>query len=228
MRIGTLAPWLLAMTGCMSQAPSVGYTPSGMAGNAVFFVESRADQDRQYLVLCHPQRTPPCARVAPGTIRNTQELERWVETQEEARRRRRPEPRPRRTSTRRPRPRPQTPLVADDDDWTESSSVVGQPHPPTEGPPPTPAPGVGIVNLVTPGGWANVYDDGGHFLGQTPIQLRLRAGTQELSLRPFGQPPGDAEPVRIDVVSQETVTIVRRLSETPDVVGAQSTAEASQ
>jgi hypothetical protein len=196
-----------------------------MAGNAVFFVESRADQERQYLVLCHPQRTPPCARVAPGTIRNEQELERWVQTQDAARRRHRPEPRPRASNgTTTPALRPHTPLVADDDDWTESAAVVDQPHPPTEGPPPTPTPGVGTVNLVTPGGWANVYDSDGHFLGQTPIQLRLRAGAQELSLRPFGQPPGDAEPVRINVVSQESVTIVRRLEGTSDVVGAQSTA----
>ncbi len=220
MRIGLTAACLLSAMGCISQAPRVGYTPSGMAGNAVFFVESRADQDRQYLVLCHPQRTPPCARVAPGTIRNEQELAHWVETQEAARRGRPPAPR-RPSPAAAPAARAHVPLVADDDDWTESSVVVDQPHPPSEGPPPAPSPGVGTVNVVTPGGWANVYDSDGHFLGQTPIQLRLRAGTQELSMRPFGQPPGDAEPLRVNVVSEESVTIVRRLEGTPDVVSAQ-------
>jgi hypothetical protein len=64
-----------------------------------------------------------------------------------------------------------------------------------------------------------VYDTEGHFLGQTPIQLRLRPGPQAISLRPFGQPPGDPDPIDVVVRVGETVSIVRRLDQTPDVVG---------
>jgi len=112
------------------------------------------------------------------------------------------------------------PLVAGDD-WADSSVVVQAPQPPSEGPPEASEPGSGTVNVITPGGWANVYDAEGHFLGQTPIQLRLEVGAQSISLRPFGQPPGDRDPIEVNVRAGETVSIVRRLETTPDVVGAQ-------
>ncbi len=200
---------------CAAPAPRIAYTPSGMAGNAVFFVEERVDGDREYVVLCHPNRTPPCARVAPTTIRSREELDAWVETQEAYQRRQRPAPRPR--VIRQPTPPPAIspgpgPEAAD---WANASAVVGAPRAPGEEAPTAAVPGVGTVNLITPGGWANVYDDEGHFLGQTPIQLQLREGTQSLSLRPFGQPPGDSDPIQIEVRPGETVSIVRRLEEPP-------------
>jgi hypothetical protein len=190
-----------------------------MAGNAVFFVERRTDTDREYLVFCHPQRTPPCARVAPSTIRDRRGLTAWLATEEENRRRVRPEPSPR-VSRRSETNGVSVPLVTDEQ-WEDWPQLVEAPQPPSEEPPGQTEPGVGTVNVVTPGGWANVYDTEGHFLGQTPIQLRLRPGRHQISLRPFGQPPGDPDPIEVDVRVGETVSIVRRLDQTPDVVTSQ-------
>ena len=42
---------------------------------------------------------------------------------------------------------------------------------------PTPAPeasGPGRLVVVVPGGWANVYEGSGRFLGATPIKVRVR------------------------------------------------------
>lgn len=209
--LAVLGPGLFGA--CAAAPPRVGYTPSGMAGNAVFFVEERADQDRQYVVLCHPSRTPPCARVAPGTIRNAAELASWVETQEQFEQRQRRAPRPVIVQRGTPARSATAPLATEDADWAVSSSVVGPPRTPGEQPPAAADPEAGTVNIITPGGWANVYDAEGHFLGQTPIQLQLRPGVQQLTLRPFGQPPGDPDPIIVDVTAGETLSVVRRLEE---------------
>ncbi len=42
-----------------------------------------------------------------------------------------------------------------------------------------------VVNIVTPGGWADVYLKG-TWLGTTPARLELPAGRHALTLRPFG------------------------------------------
>jgi serine/threonine-protein kinase len=60
-----------------------------------------------------------------------------------------------------------------------------------------PATGEGGLAVVTPGGWANVYDGAGRYLGQTPLNTTLPAGSHTLQLRPFGQPPAVRVPVTI-------------------------------
>ncbi len=68
---------------------------------------------------------------------------------------------------------------------------------PTPTPAPTPAPSPpGTVNLITTGGWADVFENGTR-LGRTPVQLRLPGGRHSLELRPFGQVP--AVRARVDV-----------------------------
>ena len=56
----------------------------------------------------------------------------------------------------------------------------------------------GRLNLVTRGGWADIYV-GGQRRGRTPTQLSLPAGRQVLVLRPFGTTPGQR--VVVDVPS---------------------------
>jgi tRNA A-37 threonylcarbamoyl transferase component Bud32 len=51
------------------------------------------------------------------------------------------------------------------------------------------ATGPGTLAVVTPGGWANVYDGHGRLLGETPLRVELRAGRHTIELRPNGQPP---------------------------------------
>jgi hypothetical protein len=201
-----------ALASACASAPKVAYTPAGMGGNAVFFVEERGDGDRrQFVVMCHPERTPPCARVVPGTIRNEASLTAWVESQAAFERRVRPRPRVRAIMG--PRVRTPVPLVDEEgaSATAQAEEVVDARTPPQEAPPPEVRPGTGIVNIVTPGGWANVYDGEGHFLGQTPIQLRLAEGEHTLTLRPFGQPPGDPDPLRVRVTTAQAVSIVKRL-----------------
>jgi len=82
--------------------------------------------------------------------------------------------------------------------------------PPPPEPPPPPMPPVvrgppsgtaqgptalGTVTILTPGGWGNVYDERGRFLGQTPVRASLTAGPHTLSLRPFAQPPAQTIPI---------------------------------
>ncbi|MGE3636409.1 MAG: protein kinase, partial [Sandaracinaceae bacterium] len=71
------------------------------------------------------------------------------------------------------------------------------------------ASGTGTVILSTPGGWANVYDRNGRFLGETPLTLSLPAGSHRLSLRPYGQPPSTN--VTVNVVSGQTARVNRAL-----------------
>jgi serine/threonine-protein kinase len=70
-----------------------------------------------------------------------------------------------------------------------------------------PAPGgTGVVNVVTPGGWADVVV-GGRVVGRTPRQITLPAGTRTLELRPFGRTPG--ERVEVVVEAGGTARVVR-------------------
>ncbi len=72
-------------------------------------------------------------------------------------------------------------------------------------PEPSAVTGEGVVNVVTPGGWAYVLENGRR-LGQTPARLTLSAGKHVLEIRPFGEPPSkrvavEIEPDRIERVS---------------------------
>ncbi len=60
-----------------------------------------------------------------------------------------------------------------------------------------PATGPGTVVVSTPGGWANVYDEHGRLLGDTPLSVQMSAGSHRLSLRPFGQPPSRSHSVEV-------------------------------
>jgi serine/threonine-protein kinase len=76
---------------------------------------------------------------------------------------------------------------------------------------PAPTATSGPVAILTPGGWANVYDESGRHLGQTPLRVTLPVGTHRLSLRPFGQPPNRT--VRVTVTGEGTARVVHPLSE---------------
>jgi tRNA A-37 threonylcarbamoyl transferase component Bud32 len=65
------------------------------------------------------------------------------------------------------------------------------------------AAGTGAVNLVTPGGWAEVRERD-RVLGETPLQVELAAGAHTLTLR-FGD--GATRTVRVDVRRGETVRV---------------------
>jgi len=83
-----------------------------------------------------------------------------------------------------------------------------------ETPPPTMEPAAvaateGIAFITTPGGWANVYDESGRHLGQTPLRLTLSVGAHRLRLRPLGQPPDIR--VRVNVTGERTARVVQRL-----------------
>lgn len=80
--------------------------------------------------------------------------------------------------------------------------------PSTEAAAPEEAPG--RVNVVTPGGWAEVYDVSGRRLGTTPVTVSLPAGRRTLVLRPFGQPERRRESVTVR--SGERVPLVVRLA----------------
>ena len=45
--------------------------------------------------------------------------------------------------------------------------------------------GIGTVNIVTPGGWAEIYE-GSRRIGRSPARIELPAGRHILDLRPFG------------------------------------------
>lgn len=67
------------------------------------------------------------------------------------------------------------------------------------------AQGTGTVIVSTPGGWANVYNSNGQFLGETPLTIQLPAGRHRLSLRPFGQPPSRNATVNVTAGSTSRV-----------------------
>jgi serine/threonine-protein kinase len=54
----------------------------------------------------------------------------------------------------------------------------------------------GYVNVVTPGGWADIYA-GGRRVGRSPGRVRLPAGRRRLELRPFGKTPARSVVVRV-------------------------------
>ncbi|MFW2387268.1 MAG: serine/threonine protein kinase [Polyangiales bacterium] len=66
----------------------------------------------------------------------------------------------------------------------------------------------GTVNLVTRGGWAEVFKDG-KSLGSTPQRLALPPGKHKLVLKPFGD--GAAKPVYVSVESGKTKQVSIRL-----------------
>jgi serine/threonine-protein kinase len=68
--------------------------------------------------------------------------------------------------------------------------------------------GPGTINLVTRGGWAEVYN-GKKKLGSTPRQLTLPAGRHRLTLRPFGD--GTPKTVFVNVEAGKTKNVSVRL-----------------
>ena len=86
-----------------------------------------------------------------------------------------------------------------------------QPEPTTaSAPPPPPAEpavtGPGQLIVVTPGGWADVYQ-GGRLLGQTPLRVELRSGRHLLTIRPFGRTPGEQRRIQIRAGETERVSV---------------------
>ena len=62
--------------------------------------------------------------------------------------------------------------------------------------------------VVVPGGWANVYDSGGRFLGVTPLNREMAPGRHRLQLRFNGQPP--PRTVEVTVPAGGTVRVLER------------------
>ncbi|QQR89031.1 MAG: serine/threonine protein kinase [Myxococcales bacterium] len=67
---------------------------------------------------------------------------------------------------------------------------------------------MGYVNIVTPGGWADIYE-GKRFLGRTTKQICLGTGTHVLELRAFGKTPKIMRPVTVgaDRVTRVVVSL---------------------
>ena len=68
--------------------------------------------------------------------------------------------------------------------------------------------GPGTINLVTRGGWAEVYK-GRKLLGSTPRRITLPAGRHKLVLKPFGE--GKPKTIFVRVVANETKNVSIRL-----------------
>jgi serine/threonine-protein kinase len=110
---------------------------------------------------------------------------------------------------------PTEPSVSPPDD-AEVPSVEAKPEPEAAPSPPNrkrvrkaPAKaGPGTINLVTRGGWAEVYK-GRKKLGSTPRQLTLPAGRHRLTLRPFGD--GKPKTVFVNVEAGKTKNVSIRL-----------------
>lgn len=66
----------------------------------------------------------------------------------------------------------------------------------------------GTINLVTRGGWAEIYD-GKTLLGSTPRRLKLPAGKHRLILKPFGD--GKPKPIVVRVEPGKTKQVSIRL-----------------
>ena len=69
-------------------------------------------------------------------------------------------------------------------------------------------PAAGRLTVVVPGGWANVYEASGRFLGATPLNREMSPGQHRLQLRFGGQPP--AVDVEVDVPAGGVARISRR------------------
>ena len=54
----------------------------------------------------------------------------------------------------------------------------------------------GTLNVVTPDGWAVVYN-GRRRLGTTPLRTELPVGRHVLEVRPFNKPPGRRVSVKV-------------------------------
>jgi hypothetical protein len=84
--------------------------------------------------------------------------------------------------------------------------VRSTPRPDPE-PEPEPEPGppaTGVVNVVTPGGWAEIWWRGRR-VGQTPGRVTIASGRQRLEIRPFGRTPG--RPVSVEVPADGTTRV---------------------
>jgi len=196
---------LALLQGCgAAPVPSVAYTFAGEAGG-VWFVEQRTTRStRQYLVVCNARRTPPCARVLPENMRGRQDVLAWLRSEQPA-----PEPQPRPRAPSPPDGTIRAPSPPPDGEALADPSATLAPEPGTAQP--------GFIAVMTREGWANVYDDAGRFLGQTPVLLQMEPGTHRLRLRPFGQPPGDRpeDELTVYVAPGVTTRIVRDVGQPP-------------
>ena len=94
------------------------------------------------------------------------------------------------------------------------------PKPPKRRPPPPRAPkgrkdvaprGEGVLNVSTPGGWADVYVDGQRH-GRSPVRIRVPAGDRRVELRAFGQRTLIRQ---IRVVDRDDLRVVIPIRSTP-------------
>ncbi len=83
--------------------------------------------------------------------------------------------------------------------------------PPSSSTPPTtaaPASDTGLLVVVTPGTWANVYGPNDELWGATPLRRQLHEGPYQMELRFEGQPPG--RDVTATVRGGETTRVIER------------------
>lgn len=181
----SLAALCCVAPGCAVTEPlRVTYTPAGGAGPAAWFIEERGTTARrQYIVVCHAARTPPCARVLPRSVRSPEQVRDWIATAEEPRR-------GEQSAAGGAASEPGSTLPRENPGGAESDATMGN------------------VAVMTPGGWANVYTEDGRFLGQTPLSFQAEAGRRVLTLRPFGQPAETPPTVTVDVVPGQTARVV--------------------
>jgi len=127
-------------------------------------------------------------------------------------------------------PRPSPPSAPDTDpgvqtDPSTPAATVEAPSAPDERPStPRPRPprsararprvatsmgGTGTVNVATPGGWAEIFEDGRR-VGRAPGRLELPAGRHTLELRPFGT--GAPVRVTVTVAAGETARVSQPLT----------------
>lgn len=91
---------------------------------------------------------------------------------------------------------------------TKTGSTGSPERQPAEPPAEPAAPREGLLVVVVPGGWANVYGPQGRLLGVTPLRRPMPAGRHQLSLRFFGEPP--SVNVAVDVPPDGRATVSRR------------------
>ncbi len=78
---------------------------------------------------------------------------------------------------------------------------------------PVPSGPPGIINLVTRGGWAHIYQNGKR-IGTTPRKLKLPSGKHSLKLKPFGEGPFQTVDVKVEPGKTKKVSI--RLTQSGD------------
>jgi hypothetical protein len=112
---------------------------------------------------------------------------------------------------------PEPTIAAADQPVTEPQTVVtSAPQAAAAAQAPVHALSRGVVNVATPGGWADVFV-AGHHRGRTPLQLELPQGRRTLVLKPFG-----AKPLKREVVVRpgQVTRLVVHVHASPESVHA--------